>query len=69
MVHSARVEVDGDDARSLRHHRTLHDRQADSAEPEYGTVEPGVTSRYENRADAGGDAASEEAHLVERRFG
>src|SRR5579863_3762945 len=31
----ARVEIDGDDARGLGHHRALHDRQADAAEAEY----------------------------------
>src|SRR5882672_4899904 len=66
----ARVEIDGDDARGLGHHRTLHDRQADTAKTEYGNRRTRRDFRgIQYRADTGRDAAAEQADLVERRFG
>jgi hypothetical protein len=63
-----RIQVDGQDAPGLRHHRTLHHGQPDAAEAEH---RDGGTRfdfrRVEHRADAGGDAATEQADLVQRR--
>src|SRR5882762_2058517 len=63
----AGVEVDGDDARGLGHDRSLHDRQADSAETEYRHRRTRCDFRgIQHRSDAGRDAAAEQAHFVER---
>src|SRR5437016_7477741 len=62
------VCVDADDAPGLGHHRALHYRQPDASQPEHR--DGGARSdlgRVQHRADAGGDAAAEQADLVERR--
>ena len=67
-VELGRVDVDGDDPAGLGHHRALDHGQADAAEAEHGHAGPGLDLRgVEHRADAGGDAAAEQADLVERR--
>ena len=68
-IELGRVDVDGNDAAGLGHLRTDDRRQTDAAEAEHrhggalfhlGGVEHG--------ADAGGDAAAEQADLLQRRF-
>ena len=64
------VDVDGEDAAGLGHHRALDRRQADAAEAEHGDGRARFDlGGVEHRADAGGDAAAEQADLVERRGG
>src|ERR1700730_13478741 len=62
------VRVDGDDASGLGHHGALHYRQPDAPKPEYrdGRARSHL-GRVEHRPDAGGDAAAEQADLVEWR--
>ncbi len=61
------VDVDHDDAFGARHHRALHHRQADPAQPEHRHVLARPHPRgVEHRADAGGDRAAEQAGLVQR---
>ena len=63
-----RVEVDGEDAAGLGHHRALDARQADAAEAEHGDGGAGLDlGGVEHRADAGGDAAAEQADFIQRR--
>ena len=63
-----RVDVDGDDARGLGFH-CAHDAETDAAQAENGH---GITRSYlgrvEHRADAGGDAAAQQADFFQRRF-
>src|SRR6478736_4169682 len=64
-----RIQVDGDDARGLCHDGALDDRQSDAAHAEYGnrSSRPNL-GRVEHRADAGRDAAAQQADLVQRRL-
>src|SRR5437867_3520257 len=65
-----RVRVDADDATGAGHDRALDHREADAAEPEDGDRRAGMDpGGVQHSADAGRDAAAEEAHLVERRVG
>ena len=62
------IGVDGDDALRLRHDQSLDHAQSDAAEAEDGG--DGAWPHFrgiQNRADAGGDAAAEQADFVERR--
>src|SRR6185437_15610732 len=63
------IDVDADDAAGLRHHRALHHRQTDRAQAEHGDggTRPHL-GHVEHRAHAGGDAATEQADLVQRRL-
>ena len=64
------VDVDGDDASRLRHHRALDDAEADPAEPEHDDGGAGLDlGGVEHRADAGGNPAAQQADLVQRRLG
>jgi hypothetical protein len=64
------VEVDGDDSPGLGHHRALNHRQTDAAEAEYRDRRTWLDlGRIQHCADAGGDAATEQAHFVQRRGG
>ncbi len=64
-----RVGVDGNDALCLGHHRALNYRQTNAAEPEHGHRGAGLhLGGIEHRTDAGGDAAAEQADLVQRGF-
>src|SRR5471032_184915 len=64
-----RVDVDGDDSRSLGFHRADHRRQTNATQAEDGD---GVTRFYlggvKHRADAGGDAATQQADFFQRGF-
>src|SRR5690606_22859417 len=63
-----RVDIDHDNARRPRQHGALNHAETDPAETEYRYRR---TRRdlggVQHRADARGDAAAEQAHLVERR--
>ena len=63
-----RVDVDADDLVGARHARALDDVQADAAEAEHDDVRARLDLRgVDDRADAGGHAAADVAHLLERR--
>src|SRR5882672_4914804 len=63
-----RVEVDADDPVRARHPRALDDVQADAAQAEHDDVRAGLDlGSVDHRADAGGHAAADVAHLVEGR--
>src|SRR5471032_2317449 len=64
-----RVDVDGNDATGLGFHRADDGRQANAAEAEdsHGIARLDLGS-VDHRADAGGNAAAEQADLFQRRF-
>src|SRR6266545_7723858 len=63
-----RIQVDADDHVGADHARTLHDVEADAAQPEDDDVGAGLhLGGVNDRADAGGDAAADIADLVEGR--
>ena len=63
-----RVDVDRDDALGLGHDGALDHATADAAEAEDRHGGAGFDlGGVEHRADAGGDAAAEQADLVQRR--
>src|SRR3989441_654797 len=62
-----RIEIHTDDHVCARHPRALHDVEPDAAEAEYHHVRPRLDlGGVDHRADAGGHAAADVAHLVER---
>src|SRR6185437_11052199 len=66
----ARIQIDGENSRRLGHDRALHHRQADAAQAEHRNRRTrGHLRRIQHRADAGGDAAAEQAHLLQGCFG
>jgi hypothetical protein len=63
-----RVHVDADDLVGARHACALDDIEADAAEAEHDHIRAGLHFRgVDDRADAGGDAATDVADLLERR--
>src|SRR4051812_22690545 len=62
------VEIDTDNHVGAGKPRALDDVQADAAETEYDDIGAGLDlRRVDHRANAGGDAAADVAHLVEGR--
>ena len=67
-VELGRVDVDRDDPAGLRHHGPLDHGQADAAQAEDRDRGAGLNlGGVQHRADAGRDAAAQQADLVERR--
>ena len=67
-VSRAGIEVDADDHVGARHAGALDDVEPDAAQSEYDDVRARLDlGRVDHRADAGGDAATDVADLVERR--
>src|SRR5438445_5438395 len=63
-----RIGIHADDHVGAGHARALHDVQPDAAQAEYHDVRARLDlGGVDHRADAGGHAAAELAHLVERR--
>ena len=63
------IDVDGDDARRLGHHRALDGGQTDGTEAEDGDGRARLDlGGVHHRADTGGDATAQQADLVQRRF-
>ena len=62
-----RIDVDADDAFGARHHRSLDHAEADTAQSEDRDARTGpYFGRVEHCADTGGDAAAQQANLVQR---
>src|SRR6185312_12860153 len=62
------IEIDADDLVGAGKPRALHDIEADAAEAEDDDIGTGLDlRRVDHRADAGGDAATDIANLVEGR--
>jgi len=63
-----RIDVNADDHCGADEAKSLDDVQADAAETEHNTFGASFDlCGIDYRADAGGDAAADVAHLVERR--